>query len=272
MGTMDAVELERELRTASQAQDSEGFIGLLSQRLGIEKDASLDNAETVLHGKWFDCPVSPNGIPNGVTSAVGLDAGGVDDPAALAAVYERQGVIHAQVVQYLTKTGYDRGSENLRGVYDLAIDNGSLRLFDTIEDLEAAMIDQCKSIRSANHGSTVLGGDEHGRAGFKAKIVYEVGEFISVPQTYILGAALNALEAYLIDNRLHRGACPLLDDNVRNLMVEDLENGNRRVRKRDNRLSGGGYHKVDGIVAILNAMHLFSNKAAEPFDVTRLVG
>lgn len=271
-GTMNASELERELRTAAQAEDTEGFTMLLSQRLGIERDATIGNAETVLHGKWFTCPVSPPGIPNGASVAIGLDAGGVDDPAALAVIYERLSVIQVQVIQYLTKTGYARGTENLRGVYDEAVEVGTLLLFDSIEDLETAMIAQCMAIKKANWGSTSIGGDEHGRAGFKAKMDYEIGGFISVPQTYILGASLNALEAYLADGKLHHNACPLLDDNVRNLLVEEMPNGNKRLKKRDDRLSGQGYSKIDGIIAVLNAMQLFSNQVAEPFSVGRLIG
>ena len=269
---MNSDELRRELENAAKAEDAEGFTMLLSQRLGIERDATLGNAETVLHGKWFDCPVSPPGIPNGTMIAVGLDAGGVDDPAALAAIYERDGVLHVHVNQFLTRTGYQRGTENLRGVYDEAIDNGSLFLFDSIEGLEVAMISECKAIDGANHGSTVIGGDEHGRAGFKAKMENEIGTFVSVPQNYVLGASLNALEARLADNTLHHDKCPLLNDNVRNLLVEELPTGNRRLKKRDDRLSGQGFAKIDGVIAVLNAVHLFSNNAVEPFDVARFIG
>ncbi len=269
-GTMDAAELERELRQAADADDQVSFALTLSQRLGIERNDSAANAESILH-LHFD--KSPRLVPSGPYdfTVAGIDVGGLDDPAAVCiarrpkAAYRR---LELTVHQFLTQTGYDRAPGNLREVYHAAVSNDTLHVYETAEEMQAAMFDL---VRQA--GADVVGGDEHGIAGF-AQAVYEntSKRFVSVPQNWRLCAALASLEARLLDGAISHSHCPLLMANVANLLIEDLPSGNRRLKKRDNRLSGQGFAKIDGIVSVVNAVNLMDEHGHNAFDLGKLIG
>ena len=66
--------------------------------------------------------------------------------------------------------------------------------------------------------------------------------------------------------------CPLLMTNVENLLIEELPTGNRRLKKRDNRLSGQGFAKIDGIIAAINATQLMDEHGSKAWDVNRMIG
>ncbi len=269
-GTMDAAELERELRQAADADDQESFALTLSQRLGIERNDSAANAESILHLHFDKCPrLIPSG-PYDFT-AVGIDAGGLDDPAAVCVARRpktAQRRLELTVHQFLTQTGYDRAPDNLKETYDAAVKNKTLHIHETAEAMQTAMFDLV-----AQAGCDVVGGDEHGQTGFAQALRDATGKrFEAVPQTWVLGAALASLEARLLDGAISHSHCPLLLANVENLLVEELANGNRRLKKRDNRLSGQGYAKIDGIISVINATALIDEHGHRAFDAGRLIG
>ncbi|CUH46487.1 terminase TerL endonuclease subunit [Ruegeria atlantica] len=269
-GTMDAAELERELKQAADADDQESFALTLSQRLGIERNDSTASAESILHLHWDRCPrLIPSGPYDFV--AVGIDAGGLDDPAAVCIARRPKAAqrrLELTVHQFLTQTGYDRAPGNLQEVYDEAIKNQTLHVHETTEAMRNTMFDLVSQA-----GADVVGGDEHGQTGFAQALKDATGKaFSSVPQTWVLGAALASLEGRLLDGAVSHSHCPLLMANVDNLLVEELANGNRRLKKRDNRLSGQGYAKIDGIISVINATALIDEHGHRAFDAGRLIG
>lgn len=271
VGTMDSEELRRELEAAAKAEDGDGFTNLLSQRLGIANNLRDEDAESILHSRWHKCPEASPIVPIGLPVVAGVDMGGIDDPAALCVLFERGGETYAIINQYLTQAGYKRATDSLRDVYDAAIKVGSLKLFDTIDDLTAAMVEQATQVNNNNRSSTVLGGDEHGVSGAKRMFEDAGLTFNSVPQTWVLGAALNALEGIILDRKLHHNHCPLAAENVRNLLIEHLPSGNKRLKKRDAGLSGQGSAKIDGTIALINAVHLLKTATPVAFDPARFI-
>ncbi|WP_412554509.1 terminase TerL endonuclease subunit [Shimia sp. MIT1388] len=268
-GTMDADELRRELAEASESDDLESFSLTLSQRLGIERNENLENAETVLHAEWKNCA---KGTPVQTSyCAVGVDAGGVDDPMAVAIARRPQGNAQAlqfHIHQFLTTAGFERATSSMQEVYEEAQASKTLHIFDRVEQCDDAVFDLITQAQPDH-----VGGDEHGRAGFTARLREVTGrEFISVPQNWQLSAALASLESRLLDGAIQHNGCPLVASNVENLLVEELASGNRRLKKRDNLLSGQGYMKIDGIIAAINAVSIVDNYGSQAFDPYALIG
>ncbi|WP_433988658.1 hypothetical protein SuNHUV7_22370 (plasmid) [Pseudoseohaeicola sp. NH-UV-7] len=251
VGTMDATELERELKQAADASDLETFALTLSQRLGIERNDSDANAETVLHSHWSKCE-RPTRTDYDFT-AIGIDAGGTDDPMAVCIASRHRASprnLDMTVFQYLTRMGYERAPENLRDTYDEAVKRGTLRVFERSEDMQQAVFDLVREIRP-----DIVGGDEHGISGFAQALRQATSKtFTSVPQTWVLGAALASLESRLLDGAIRHNNCPLLAANVDNLLVEELPTGNRRLKKRDNRISGQALDEPTQIVVDIVAV------------------
>ncbi len=267
-GTMDAAELQRELKQAGDADDVETFALTLSQRLGIERNET-DMAESILHSHWAKCERT---LPQPAEyTAIGVDAGGLDDPMAVAIARKPEDnnrALHFTVHQFLTAKGYDRASANLQEVYDEAAKHRTLHIHPTAEQMQDAVFDLIKQA-----SPDIVGGDEHGITGFAEALRQAVGKpFHSVPQTWVLGAALASLEARLLDGTVTHNHCPLLLANVENLLIEDTPQGNRRLKKRDNRLSGQGFAKIDGIIGCINATQLMDEHGSRVWDVGNFIG
>ncbi|MEP2532957.1 hypothetical protein [Shimia sp.] len=268
-GTMDASELERELKQAGDADDVESFALTLSQRLGIERNET-DLAESILHSHWAKCEaVAPAGPYD--FCAIGIDAGGSDDPMAVAVARRptnNKRALDLWVTQFLTQTGYDRAHSTMQETYDEAIERDTLHIFETSEAAQAAVFDLVKQARP-----DVAGGDEHGITGFAQAFREETGKaFTSVPQNWQMAAALASLEGRLLDGAVRHSHCPLLMANVENLLIVESASGNRHLKKRDNRLSGQGYAKIDGIIAVVNSAHLMDEHGRWAFEVGRYIG
>ncbi len=268
-GTMDATELQRELKQAGDADDVESFALTLSQRLGIERNET-DNAESILHSHWAKCEaVTPAGPYD--FCAIGIDAGGMDDPMAVCVACRptnNKRALDLRVTQVVTKTGYDRAHTTLQETYDEAVERGTLHIFDTSEAAQSAVFDLVKQAHP-----DVAGGDEHGITGFAQAFRDATGKaFTSVPQNWQMAAALASLEGRLLDGAVRHSHCPLLMANVENLLIVESASGNRHLKKRDNRLSGQGFSKIDGIISCINAVHLLDEHGARAFDVSSMIG
>ena len=267
-GTMNASELDDELKTAASAEDGESFQLLLSQRLGILKNLDQDSATSVMHAKFPDAPICGRDIPRQGSAVVGIDVGGIDDPMALAllSLFE-SGHMELRVWQYLTQAGYDRAHGSTQQIYDEAIAAGTLTIAPTTEGIDAALEARCKEIM-AIHTWATIGGDEHGRGGFKRWFEQSIAGFTSVPQTWVLGAALSKFESLLLDGKISHCGCPLLVANVANTLIEESPNGNRRIKKADGLKSGQGSAKIDGVSATLSALHLADSVDVLPEDIS----
>lgn len=261
-GTMDSDELQLELETAKKAEDAEQFGLVLSQRLGIEASSMIDGVENVIAHRWPDLPrdIKPKANAN---LAIAIDVGGIDDPCAMAVMWKEPNHrrVYIEVDQYITRTGYDRANSSLRLVYDQAKANGTLEILETTDEIDDLIARRCRHFYdSSGMANLIIGGDEHGRTGFKTVFQQTTSlEFHSVPQNFLLGSALSTLEGWVIDGIVNVRPCPLLTDNARNLKVEEGANGARRLRKGDAAAVGRGrYAKIDGIVAVLNGVHLLN--------------
>lgn len=206
--------------------------------------------------------------------AIGIDVGGSDDPAA--ACFMRKfhgGEFHAEVRQFLTNSGYERAGQNLRDIYDEAIEDGSLILVTEAGDIDIEIANWAKLITSTCPIGVTLGGDEHGRVGAKQALEYHSGHtFVSVSQGSVtIGAALAALENLLVDMKLSRAPSALLDANVANAMIIETPSGLRRIGKKDGGLSGQGQMKIDGLAALIDALHLVNSTTEIPADISHWI-
>jgi phage terminase large subunit-like protein len=272
-GTMDAEELDDEIKAAANTEDRLQLSLILSQRLGIQSNLRQDEAESILHGYWGRAPKCGPDVPRDGITAIGVDVGGVDDPFALGFVTRRpDGVHEIRVKQYLTRNGYDRAGGKNQPVYDEAIEQKTLEIHETVGGIELAVFAECKRMMGSLSNSIVIGGDEHGGvAGFSTRFSQEVCEFKSVPQRdYIMGSALTALESMLADGRLEHQHCPLLNENVQNLSITESDGNGRKLRKKDAGLSGQGYAKIDGIVAAIIGVKLVGEENS--FDAAAMMG
>lgn len=52
-----------------------------------------------------------------------------------------------------------------------------------------------------------------------------------------------------------------------NLLIEELPTSNRRLKKRNNSLSGQGFSKIDGIISLINSVNLMEEPGARFFEV-----
>lgn len=258
-GTMDASEFRDELRTATNAEDPEQMSMLLSQRLGIQSNLRADEAESILHAHWGKTERCSPELRTDEQTAIGIDIGGTNDPAAMAFVTKVGDILEVRCFQYITQAGYDRAPSYLRMTYDEAVEFGSMRITETVEEIEADIFEKALWFRNASPFNFLAGGDEHGgQAGFKLRFEQHVGAFNSVPQRdYIMGSALMALESKLLDGKVRHTHCPLLLANVENLKIIETDYNSRRLRKRDESIgSGKGFAKIDGIIASLCAVKL----------------
>jgi hypothetical protein len=178
-GTMGACELVRELKQAADADDQGSFALTLSQRLGIQRNDSDANAETIFIVTGPN--VNAHGPARHDYCAVNIDAGGLDDPMAVAIARRPAGhprKLNLTVHQFMTKTGYDRAPPNLQENYDLAVSNGALHIHPRSEDCDQALFDL---VNQATHD--IAGGDEHGRSGFAETLKETTNKtFSSAPQ------------------------------------------------------------------------------------------
>ena len=162
---LDAIVAEyEEARTAAHSEPMGLF---LSQRLGVEPEDRRDVGGLLLQALWPDLPRS-DGLPDSSTPIwTAYDPGGIDDPFAVAHLWEADGAMFCYVSQHLTRVGYDRAPANLRQIYDQAISAGELTVHETAAIMDAVIIGQANGmIRGSGGSSFVFGGDLHGRTGF----------------------------------------------------------------------------------------------------------
>ena len=272
-GTMDASMLQAEIERTAASGDRDEFRLMLSQRLGVQADDLAAAAESPLHAHWPRAPLhSIDDFTDVQAVAIGVDVGGTDDPAACCILRRYAGgEYHAEVRQWLIQSGYDRATPNTRDVYDKAIADHTLFIVSDAAEIDTT-IGSCVADVYALYPSVVFGGDEHGRVGAKATLEAYAGiPFVSVPQSsMVVGAALAGLEAILADMKLSRGPSALLDFNVQNAAIVETSTGLRRVGKRDGGASGQGSMKIDGLAALLDAVHLIATAEAMalPDDLT----
>lgn len=286
--TMDASELERELVEAVNASEGESLSLLLSQRMGIEPDdrAELAGGETVLRTRWPDVATRSRELPErfeGLLVAT-VDAGGADDPQALTLLWkDPAGVVHVIVEQHLVRDGYERarqpgaarkatgedeasaaGMSDLLKLYDAAIEAGELQVHDSFAAMDMAIGARIAEAAGRAYGDVVMGGDQYGRGGVGTALTEATGlPFEAISQGWKLGAAMATAEALLVDGALRVARGPLLDANVRNLVVEETKTGALRFRKADAGLSGQGASKIDGVMCMLSALALQAQRLAE---------
>ena len=276
-GTMDATMLAKEITDAAASGDRGEFDLLLSQRLGVERTDLGSTDQAPLHQFWPEIARTETAPAKPIDAvSVGVDIGGLDDPAAVVALTRfNDKTLHAEPMQFLTLSGYDRAGPDLKETYDLAMDRGTLKVLGSAGDIDSEIAKIIMDKSAAAPFAYMAGGDEHGRAGSKQVLESLSGcVFTSVPQTYVLmGSALAALEANLMDHKITVAPCELLDANIGNALVTDLPSGGRKITKRDAGLSGIGQAKFDGLAALLNAVHLMNQSPdGSTADVSWMIG
>jgi phage terminase large subunit-like protein len=253
-GTMAPRELQREFEQVRLTSSARDMALLLSQRLGIEPNESRGANQTVMQELWPAAKAPDN--PAAEPIAISLDPGGVSDPFAAVFGWRESGNICIRAKQYLSQKGYADASDNLRALYDKAVAAGELRIFATIEEMDAAVLEDLRFAYSKN--MPIIGGDRYGRAGFVPRLENELigpGKFLEVKQGWSLMRAHDGAEALLLDGKLRVVHSPLLDANVQNLRLEDGPNG-RRFSKAETGMSGRGEHKTDGCMAALGCLEI----------------
>jgi phage terminase large subunit-like protein len=272
-GTMSPDEMAREIRMALDGDNKQQYSLVLSQRLGIPADLRDSTAETIFRARWPGCPHLTEAVPTHGTIVIGIDPGGLDDPFGCATIWVGEDrTLNVVSEQHIVETGYRRAPDFLKHEYDLAIAAGTLKVHKTTDELEKAVINYCIRISQNNRGSTFCGGDQHGRAGFAARFQTEGGmTFRAVPQSWQLGSALRSLEGRLDDGMVRHIHDPLMAFNVRSLKVEETANGNLRLGKRDAASSGQGSLKIDGAIALINAVFMLDEAQVTTANVSWMI-
>jgi phage terminase large subunit-like protein len=266
LGTMDAKELEAELREAADSADINGpgeMESLLSQRLGLESiDRGGGTGSTAVARNWAHCYDADMLVRTDTALIVGMDpSAGLDDPFALAVVMREGDEYFVWSRQYLVQDTYERAPRNLKVVYDKALDAGELFLADSTALMEREVFNYCRSMK----GTIQFGGDARGLAGFSRRFQERIAQYIPVAQNWELRAAVEFAGALAFDRRLHHNNQPLLSANIANVKME-----NGRLVKYDGTSSGVGSAKIDGAMAMFSAIQIAESQPM--FDPAALIG
>lgn len=225
-----------------------------SQNLNIRPE------DTAGEGRWLPIEVwdaaademltLPALLRDSVRIAIGTDAGGLDDLAAVTVIGETaDGQFLAWSRQWVSRQGYDkRKSVN---DYDVYIEAGELTVFDGGGgDIEG--IAEVVAAAAASGKLQIIGIDSYGASDIEAALKGCGVEIVAVPQNWRLTPAIIWVERRLTDGALRHCGSSLLRWNVGNAVVE----------RRGNAISISkgtvvGARKIDGLASLLTAVAAF---------------
>ena len=256
------VDLARLIESRDSAlSDPEALRDFNSQNLNIQPDASAGEGRWISVAQWDEAADDTLTLDALLSEAkriaIGTDAGGLDDPAAVAVLGETEdGRFLLWSTQWISRKGYEK--RKTVNNYDAFIAAGELTVFDGGGgDIDG--IAEIVSTVAATDKLLTIGIDSYGAAGM-VEALQDCGvEIVSVPQSWKLTPAITWCERRLADGVLSHCGSTMLRWNVSNAVVERRGNA---VSISKAVIVGPG--KIDGLAATLTAVAAFLDTPPPP--------
>jgi phage terminase large subunit-like protein len=193
-----------------------------------------------------------------VRVAIGCDAGGLDDPAAVSVIGETDdGRFLIWSTQWLSRQGYNK--RRTVNDYDAYIAAGQLTIFDGGAGDIDGIAEVVAAVAASGKLLVAVGLDSYGAAGMAEALKDCGAEVVSVPQSWKLTPAITWVERRLADGVLSHCGSTMLRWNVGNVVVERRGNA---VSVSKATVVGAG--KIDGVAALLTATAALLDAPAAP--------
>lgn len=265
------ISLQRLIDSRDSAKsDPEALRTFNSQNLNILPDGSTAEGRWMAPAIWdeaADDTLSLEAvIAESARIAIGTDAGGLDDPSAIAVLGETEDGEHMLwTMQWLSRQGYTK--RKAVNPYDKFMEAGELEIFDGGDaDIEGfgGIVETV-----AESGKLIgIGIDSYGASDVATTVGRHGVEVVAVPQSWKLTPAITFFERRLAAGTFRHCGAAMLLWNVGNAVVE--RRGNAKSISKATIVGPG---KIDGLAASLTAAAVLLEKGAEPvLDVRAMIG
>lgn len=265
------ISLQRLIDSRESAKyDPEALRTFNSQNLNILPDGSTAEGKWMAPAIWDEAADDTLSLQALIDEcariAIGTDAGGLDDPSAIAVLGETDGGQHMLwVMQWLSRQGYSK--RKAVNPYDKFIEAGELEIFDG-GDADIHGFGDVAKIVAASRKLVGIGIDSYGASDVAGAVGGHGVEVVAVPQSWKLTPAITWYERRMAAGTLRHCGSAMLSWNVGNAVVE--RRGNAKSISKATIVGPG---KIDGLAAALTAAAVLLEKAAEPvLDVGAMIG
>lgn len=255
------ITLQRLMESRDSAKsDPEALRTFNSQNLNILPDASTAEGKWMAPAIWDEAADDTLSLEALIQEckriAIGTDAGGLDDPSAIAVLGETADGAHLLwVAQWLSRQGYNkRKSVN---PYDKFIDAGELTIFDGGNADIVGFGEIAKTVATSRK-LIGIGIDSYGASDVSGAVSGHGAEVVAVPQSWKLTPAITFYERRLAAGTLRHCGSTMLSWNVANAVVE--RRGNAKSISKATIVGPG---KIDGLAASLTAAAVLLQPAEE---------
>ncbi len=266
------IDLQRLIDSRDSAKsDPEATRAFNSQNLNILPDSSTAEGKWIAPAIWDEAADDLLSLEALIEEcsriAVGTDAGGLDDPSAIAVLGETADGGHMLwTMQWLSRQGYAK--RKTVNPYDQFIAAGELEIFDG-GDADIEGFGEAVKTVAARPGKLVgIGIDSYGASDVASTVSGHGAEVIAVPQSWKLTPAITFYERRLAAGTFRHSGSSMLAWNVGNAVVE--RRGNAKSISKATIVGPG---KIDGLAAALTAAAVLLEKAAQPpVDIGAMIG
>jgi len=255
------VDLQRLIDSRESAKsDPEALRTFRSQNLNILPDSSTAEGRWMAPAIWDEAGDDLLSLEAVIEEcqriAIGTDAGGLDDPSAIAVLGETaDGQQLLWVAQWLSRQGFDkRKSVN---PYQKFIDAGELVIFDG-GDADVEGFGEIAKTVAASRKLIGIGIDSYGASDVASAVGGHGVEVVAVPQSWKLTPAITFFERRLAAGTFRHCGSAMLSWNVGNAVVE--RRGNAKSISKATIVGPG---KIDGLAASLTAAAVLLQPAEE---------
>lgn len=263
--TLDRLKENRE----SAKSDPEALRTFNSQNLNILPDSSTAEGKWMAPAIWDEAGDDTLSLEAVIEEceriAIGTDAGGLDDPSAIAVLGETADGQHLLwVAQWLSRQGYVK--RKTVNPYDKFIDAGELTVFDG-GDADVLGFGEIAKTVAASGKLAGIGIDSYGASDVSAAVGGHGAEVVAVPQSWKLTPAITFYERRLAAGTLRHCGSAILSWNVGNAVVE--RRGNAKSISKATIVGPG---KIDGLAAALTAAAVLLDPSIAPrVDVMAMI-
>lgn len=247
------ISLQRLIDSRDSAKsDPEALRAFNSQNLNILPDASTAEGKWMAPAIWDEAADDLLSLEALIEEcahiAVGTDAGGLDDPSAIAVLGETSDGEHLLwTAQWLSRQGYNK--RKTVNPYDKFIAAGELEIFDGGDADIEGFAEIVKTVSAGSGKKLVgIGIDSYGASDVAGALSAHGAEVIAVPQSWKLTPAITFFERRLAAGTLRHSGSAMLSWNVGNAVVE--RRGNAKSISKATIVGPG---KIDGLAASLTA-------------------
>lgn len=245
------ITLQRLIESRDSAKsDPEALRTFNSQNLNVLPDNSTAEGKWMAPAIWDEAAddlLSLEALMEECTRiAIGTDAGGLDDPSAVAVLGETaEGEHMLWSMQWLSRQGYNkRKSVN---PYDKFVAAGELEIFDGGDADINGFAEVVKTV-AASRKLVGIGIDSYGASEVASAVSGHGAEVVAVPQSWKLTPAITFYERRLAAGTFRHCGSTMLSWNVGNAVVE--RRGNAKSISKATIVGSG---KIDGLAAALTA-------------------